>query len=118
MAQEKKLSIRRFDRLWKKEGRREMFSGVHRYLRLHKELLEDPIYQKLYDYTRNTLIAYFKRDFKSKKASDEEYGKFIDRLADILSERSAEQVETFQWTVEKLYELDKAYPSLHNEIKI
>ncbi len=118
MAQEKKLSIRRFDRLWKKEGRREMFSGVHRYLRLHKELLEDPIYQKLYDYTRNTLIAYFKRDFKSKKASDEECGKFIDRLADTVNKDFAEQTQTFQSTVEKLYELDKAYPSLHNEIKI
>ena len=58
MELENKMIIRSFFKYWKKQGRKDMFTWLHRYLRLHSDLLEDSVYQNLYDYIRNELIKY------------------------------------------------------------
>ena len=118
MTLKEKWEFRRFERYWRKEGRKDLFTWVHRYLRLHKELLEDSIYQSLYDYVRDTLIAYFKRDFGKRHMSDKEYGKAIDALADIFNKRWPQRVNKYQHIVESLYELDKENPTLKKRVKI
>ena len=86
MTLKEKLKVRRFERYWKKQGRKDLFTWIYRYLRLHSELLDDSVYQEMFDYHRNTLIAYVKRDGKRKNTSDKEYGEMIDELADIFKE--------------------------------
>lgn len=41
MTLKEKRKVRRFERYWKKQGRKDLFTWVHRYLRLHSELLAD-----------------------------------------------------------------------------
>ena len=118
MTLKEKWKFRRFERYWHKQGRKDLFTWVHRYLRLHKELLDDSIYQGVYDYTRDTLIAYLKRDVKRKFTSDQEYGELVDVLADIFNKNSAERVNKFQWIVERLYEFDKQHPTQKKDIRI
>ncbi|MBQ8295107.1 MAG: hypothetical protein IJX87_01595 [Clostridia bacterium] len=105
-------------RRWFKYGRKDMFTWVHRYLRLHSELLEDPVYREMFDYHRNTLIAYVKRDMKRKNTSDKEYGELIDVLADIYNKNGAERVNKFKPLVDKLYRSWKTYPHLIGVIRI
>ena len=83
MTLKEKIKVRRLERYWKKQGRKDLFTWVHRYLRLHSELLDDGVYQEMFDYHRKTLIAYVKRDVKRKNTTDKEYGELIDVLADI-----------------------------------
>ena len=118
MKLKEKLKIWRFERYWKKQGRKDMFTWIHRYLRLHNELLEDEVYQKMYDYHRNTLIAYLKRDMKRKNASDEEYGEIIDVLADFYNRNGAERVNKYKSLVESLYDLCKEKPNAMRHIRI
>ena len=84
-----------------------MFTWVHRYLRLHSELLEDGVYQNMYDYHRNTLITYLKNDIKDKKADDLKLGKLVDMLADIFNEKASEQVNKCKPLVDELYKFWK-----------
>ena len=118
MSLKDKLRIRRFEKYWKRSGRKKLFTNVHRYLRLHKELLEDEIYQNLYNFTRNTLIAYFKRDHNDYDMSDEERGEFIDMLADIFNRNAADIVNKYQSLVEKLYDMEKETPSHKDDIRV
>jgi hypothetical protein len=113
-----KLKTRRFERHFKKQGRKDLFTWVHRYLRLHNDLLGDSIYQKMYNYHRDTLIAYLKRDVKGKNTSDKEYGEMIDELADIFNRNSAERVNKYQSLVETLYNHWKENPALNHDIRI
>ena len=105
-----KLKYRRFERYWNKHGRKKLFTWVHRYLRLHNELLADSVYQEMYDYHRNTLIAYFKRDVKRKNTSDKEYGELIDVLADIYNGDGAERVNKCKPLVDELYKFWEEAP--------
>ncbi len=105
-----KLNVRRLERYWKKQGRKNTFTWVYRYLRLHSELLEDSVYQALYDYHRNTLIAYLKRDVNRKNTSDKEYGELIDVLADIYNRNGAERVNKYKPFVDELYRFWKENP--------
>ena len=113
-----KIKIRRIERKWKKYGRKDYFTWVHRYFRLHKELIEDDIYKEIYEYTRNTLIKYYKRDVKRKDTSDKEYGELIDVLADIFNKTSADRVDKLKKTVERLYDFWVKHPDLKKEIRI
>lgn len=113
-----KLKVRRFERYWNKHGRKNMFTWVHRYLRLHSELLQDNVYQEMFNYHRNTLIAYMKRDVKRKDTSDKEYGEVIDVLADIFNQNGAERVNKYKTLVELLYKFWKENPDMIKDIRI
>ena len=107
-----------FDRYWKKQGRKDLFTWVHRYLRLHSELFVDSVYQNIYDYCRNTLIAYLKKDMDNKKINDEQLGGIIDVLTDIFNENQAERVNKQKSLVEELYKFFKAHPNAIKDIRI
>ncbi len=118
MTLREKIKMRRMKRNWFKYGRKNMFTWVHRYLRLHSELLEDPIYQNMLDYHRNTLIAYFKRDVKAKNTTDTQYGELIDAFADIFNKNAAEQVNKYKPLVDELYTFFKDDPNARKDIRI
>jgi len=107
MILKEKIKVCRFKSYWKKHGRKDLFTWVHRYLRLHSELLEDGVYQNMYDYHRNTLITYLKNDIKDKKADDIKLGKLVDMLADIFNEKASEQVNKCKPLVDELYKFWK-----------
>ena len=95
-----------------------MFTWVHRYLRLHSELLEDIVYQEMFDYHRNMLIAYLKKDIKDKNMSDTQYGEMIDVLADIYNQNGAERVNKFKPIVDELYKSWKENLDSIKEIRV
>lgn len=105
-------------RRWFKYGRKNMFTWVHRYLRLHSELLEDIVYQEMFDYHRNMLIAYLKKDIKDKNMSDTQYGEMIDVLADIYNQNGAERVNKFKPIVDELYKSWKENLDSIKEIRV
>ena len=72
----------------------------------------------MYNYHRDTLIAYLKRDVKGKNTIDKEYGEMIDELADIFNRNSAERVNKYQSLVETLYNHWKENPALNHDIRI
>lgn len=117
MKLKEKFKVWRFERYWKKCGRKDFFTWVHRYFRQHSELLEDDIYKEIYDYFRNTLIAYIKKDFKRKDMNDEDTGKTIDLLADLFNRNSAKYVEKYKSVVNVLYNTWKDNPCKINDIR-
>jgi len=112
------LKNRRFEKHWKKQGRKDLFTWIHRYLRLHYELLEDSVYQNMYDYHRNTLIAYLKNDVENKKLDDTQLGSLVDFIADVFNKNEAERVNKYKPLVDELYKFWKENPSTINEIRI
>ena len=98
-----KIKIRRFKKYWKKQGRKDMFSLVHRYLRLHNELLTDSVYQNMYNYHRNTLIAYLRIDLNNKMSTDAKLGELVDVMADFFNKHTAQQVNKYKPLVDELY---------------
>ena len=116
MKLKEKIKIFLFKRKWKKEKRKECFTWVHRYLRLHSELLADSIYQEMYDYHRNTLIAYHNKEMKNNKNIN--WGEAIDVLADMFNRRSPERVNEYKTLVEELYRFWKKNPNKINKIRI
>ena len=117
MTLKEKIKIFLFKRKWKKEKRKECFTWVHRYLRLHSELLADSVYQDMYDYHRNTLIAYDKKEMKKNK-NDETIGAFIDELADMFNRRSPARVNEYKCLVDELYRFWKNNPDMIKKIRI
>lgn len=113
-----KIKELRQKRYMKKYGRRDFFTWIHRYFRLHTELLEDSVYQRIYDYVRNTLIAYSKREMKLKTVPDEEYGELIDTLADIYNRGSNETVNKYKRAVELLYKFETENYPLKKDVRI
>lgn len=118
MRLKEKLKIRRIGKWWKKQGRKDLFTWVHRYLRLHKELLADSVYQNMYDYHRNTLIAYLRKEVRDKKSEDEKLGEVVDVLADIFNSENAERVNKYKPVVDELYDFTKKNPTTINDIRI
>ena len=118
MALMERLSIWRAERRWKKYGRKELFTWVYRYLRLHRELLEDSTYKEMYDYHRNTLIAYAKRDTKDKKLTGEQLGEMIDVYSSIVIRSSPEQVNRYKLLTDILYKIWAENPDEIHEIRI
>ena len=104
------LKVRRFERYWKKQGRKDAFTWVYRYLRLHQELLADSVYQNLYDYHRNTLIAYLKKDIKNSNLDDTQLGEFIDVCSDFYNQCFPDRTEKYKLVVEFLYKMEKNTP--------
>ena len=114
MKLREKTKARRLEKYWKKQGRKDLFTWVHRYLRLHVELLADSVYQDIYDYTRNKLILYLKNDVARKNLDDSQLGELVDVLADIFNKNETELVNKYKSVVEELY---KAWTKSLNEIK-
>ncbi len=113
-----KIKTRRIDKYWEKQGRKDLFTWVHRYLRLHNELLVDNVYQNIYDYYRSTLILYLKKDVRNKKLTDEKLGELVDVLADIFNKDAADRVDEYKVVVDELYKSCKEYPDILGEIHI
>ena len=113
-----KQKVCRLERYWKKQGRKDMFTWVHRYLRLHSELLEDSIYKEMFDYYRNTLIAYSKKDIKDKKSDDTQLGELVDVCADIFNKNAAVRVNKYKPLVEELYSFWKENPDIICDIRV
>ncbi len=107
MALNENTNDRRFKKYWEKEGRKDLFTWVHRYLRLHSELLEDNVYQNIYDYYRNTLITYLKKDLKDKKCDDVKLGELVDTFADVFNNEEPELVNKYKPVVDELYKFWK-----------
>ena len=107
MELENKMRISSFFKYWKKQGRKDMFTWLHRYLRLHSDLLEDSVYQNLYDYIRNELIKYLKKDVDCKKVVDTELGDIVDVLADLFNEGEPERVNKYKPFIDELYKYHK-----------
>lgn len=84
----------------------------------NSELLDDSVYQEMFDYHRNTFIAYVKRDGKRKNTSDKEYGEIIDILADIYNRNEAERVSKCKPLVDDLYKFWKENPDSIKDIRI
>lgn len=108
-----KMKAKRFEKYWKRQGSKNLYTWVHRYLRLHSELLADSVYQNLYDYCRNVLIEYLKKD-TNPDIDNVQLGETIDVLTDVFNETEAEQVDKFKVVVDELYELWKNNPNVIN----
>lgn len=98
-----KLKWKRMEKRWEKCGRKDLFTWIHRYLRLHQELLEDPIYKDMFYYHRATLVAYAKRDIKDLKTGEEELLELVDLVADDFNRSNADRVNACKPLVEELY---------------
>lgn len=116
MTFKERIEKRRLERCWKKKGRKEMATAVHRYLRLHSELLEDSVYKEIFHFYRNIFIEYLKKDtlLKRSKYSDEQLGILADGLVDIINQGSANQVNNYKPIVDELYSRWEENP---NQIK-
>ncbi len=106
-----KIKIRRFEKFWEKQGRKDMLTWAHRYLRLHSDLLEDSIYQNIFDYVRNELIKYLKKDIDLKNIDDSKLNEIIDLLADTFNEKEFESVNKYKPLIDEIY---KHYKEEHN----
>jgi len=95
--------VKESNNYWERTGKKDMFTWVHRYLRLHSELLEDELYQSLYTYVRNSLIAYLRQDIGDNKTDDIQIGKTADALADMFNKSNSCYVEKIKPTVDELY---------------
>ena len=118
MTLKEKLKLRRFEIYWEKQGRKNLFTWIHRYLRLHSELLSDRVYRNIYDYHRNTLIAYLKNDMENKKKDDAQLGELVDVLADIYNKKSPDRVNAYKSLMEELNSFWKKKPSNITTIRI
>ena len=72
----------------------------------------------MYEYYRNTLIKYFRRDVKRRGTSDEEYVKLIDVLADIFNRNCDERVNRYKAIIENHYSFWKEHPNTPKDIRI
>ncbi len=113
-----KLKMRRMEHSLKKGGRKNIITWVHRYLRLHSELLEDSVYQEIYDYHRKTLIEYFKKDLKDAELDDTQLGELLDEVADLFNENAVERVDKYKPFIEEVYEFWKENPDIKDDIFI
>ena len=113
-----RFRVWRIERKWKKHGRKERFTWVYRYLRLHSELLEDRIYKEMYDYHRNTLIAYKKRDAKDKTLTEEQLGEMLDAFSTIVNRSIPARVNSYKPLVDELYRNWDDYPKTQCDIRI
>ena len=87
-------------------------------MRLHRELLEDSLYKRMYDYHRDTLILYLRKDFKGKRYSDRDLGDILDVLTDFFNKDSVEYINGYKFFVEQLYNRWKEDPDEIREIRI
>ena len=112
------LNRRRKDR-YTRQKRQELFTWLHRYLRLHNELLADESYQIMYDYVRATLIAYLQKDVEGSNGFDDEtLGRFVDRITDIFVGEHPEYVEKYKPYVILFHDVWDGDKDLMKDIKV
>ena len=88
-----------------------VFKNIHRYLRLHKELLKDSVYTRLYNHVRKNLIASSMHEHGETGAeAEEKRGILLDVLADIHNQENAKKVNQYKVDVERFYEVFKKFP--------
>lgn len=96
---------RREKRYWEKYGKKKFCARVHRYLRLHSELLEDEIYRDMFLYYRKELIECYRKEGSfAKDREEEKCEQHVDILADIYSRNWEESVNEYKPVVDQLYE--------------
>ncbi|MBQ8657743.1 MAG: hypothetical protein IJ506_01270 [Clostridia bacterium] len=118
MTMKERLKMRRLERNLKKDARKNILTWVHRYFRLHIELLEDGVYKEIYEYHRKTLIEYLKRDLKGAKLDDTQLGELVDSVADIFNKNAAERVNKYKSLVDELYIFWQENPDVKDDIFI
>ena len=94
--------------------KKDLFTWAHRYLRLHSDLLADNIYQTMYDFFRNQLITYLKKDIENSKFNDMQLGELIDTFADAFNKEETAQVNEYKTVIEELYNYFKENASKIN----
>ena len=97
-----RLKTWRAKRQWEKMGRNERTIWMHRYFRLHKELLNDPVYKTVYDRNRLRVIERIQQRSQEHRDS-EELGDFIDWMADAYNDFAAKKVNRYQPIMEENY---------------
>ena len=107
--------VKNNEKIWQKGTGKRIATWVHRYLRLHAELLEDAIYKDIYDYHRGMLIACLKRKTKKKRATDEDLGELADVLANIFNRSSPDRVNAYKPLVDTLYTVWRICPEKNCE---
>ena len=98
----KKWKAKRIKRKWKREEDYRYHKKVYRYLRFHKELLDDPAYKEMYEHCRLLLVVYLKCERKV-KGTNEKVGELVDVLADISNRSDADCIEEYKPLVENFY---------------
>ena len=86
------------------EDTRRHYYWIHRYLRLHSELLEDDIYRELYDMARHMRIVRHKNKFGWKDEDEKAIGEVLDMSADFLNKESPDEVKKWKPIVRIFYE--------------
>ncbi len=117
MNKEEHIKTRSIIKYWTNYGRKIIFTWVYRYLRLHNELLTDNVYQEIYDYHRNTLIAYHKKRTTLKEFDEQEYCNVFDSITDMYNKTNAKQVNKYKWLVDELYKFWKESPNDTSDIQ-
>ena len=101
----KKFFKTRQKQLKEDEHIKNVYTLVHRYFRLHQELLEDSIYKSIYDCIRNELIIKVERDMKKKNLNHSVTGIVIDAVADSFNEENQEFINEQKRYVDLLYKV-------------
>lgn len=83
----------------------ELFTWGHRYLRLHKELLADCFCAYMYQKFRSVLIEQLRKKLGGYGKTQEEFGEFVDSLADMYNREHAEEVHKFTCVLEMMREV-------------
>lgn len=118
MLSKKNKKRRQYQKRYNKKIRKDLFTWLHRYLRLHNELLSDKSYQIMYDYVRATLIAYLKHDVETQECDNETIGEVVDTLADIFNKANPKSVENHKPLVIIFHDLWDGEADLMNKIRI
>ncbi len=115
----KQLKIMRIERRANKHGREELCKQIHRYFRLHRELLEDSVYKEIYDYYRATLIVYLKKDLRDNMLDDAGIGDLIDMFADYYNKKhAAENTTACRAVIDERYKTWQKLPDKCKRIRI
>ncbi|MBO7297711.1 MAG: hypothetical protein J6U60_01535 [Clostridia bacterium] len=83
----------------------ELCTWGHRYLRLHKELLADCFCAYMYQKFRLVLIEKLRKKLGGYGKTQEEFGAFVDSLADMYNSEHAQEVHKFTFVLEMLREV-------------
>ena len=113
-----KLKEKRFKKYWDRQGKKDLFTWVFRYLRLHSELLSDTSFLNLYNSCRNILVSYLRKDMNGKEVNDSQLEELIDALTDEFNENEPELVNQYKIAVDELNKLLKENPNILTEIYI
>ena len=110
MKSKEKIKNNTIEEELKQQNKREMFTWMHRYLRLHDELLSDEDYKNIYDYLRDSLVECLEKDMPETNFDNQQLGSMIDTIADIFNKKDAEQSEKLKPLVDEFYKIWKENP--------